>query len=39
LGLAEWLRRHDVSATPQLHGSTANVGGAICALARELQAI
>ena len=38
LGLAEWLRRHDVSATQQLHGATANVGGAICALARELQA-
>jgi len=38
LDLAEWLRRHDVSATQQLHGSTANVGGAICALARELQA-
>ena len=38
LGLAEWLQRHDVAATRHLRDSTANVGGAICALARELQA-
>jgi len=36
LGLAEWLQRHDVSVTPHSRNSTANVGGAICALAREL---
>jgi len=38
LDLAEWLHRHDVPVTHHAHDSTAHVGGAICALARELQA-
>jgi len=37
LGLAEWLHRHDVAVTRHMRDSTANVGGAICALARELR--
>jgi nucleotide-binding universal stress UspA family protein len=38
LGLVDWLQRHDVAATQHLRDATANAGGAICALARELQA-
>jgi nucleotide-binding universal stress UspA family protein len=38
MGLAEWLQRHDVPVTQHLRDSTAHVGAAICALARELQA-
>jgi nucleotide-binding universal stress UspA family protein len=37
LGLAEWLQRHDVAATRHLRDSTANVGDAICLMARELR--
>ena len=38
LGLAEWLRRHDVAADAAPARLDADVGGAICAMARELRA-
>ena len=36
LSLADWLQRHGVAVTQHMRDSSAHVGGAICAMAREL---